>query len=147
MKITKAVNYDEVREAIKNSSKESKIYLGCDSQNVKKSTIFGLSIIIHIDGNKGGKLFVELYKTNRIKSLRERLMKEVELAVTGAFKIMDVLENRKFEIHLDVNSNPDHQSNTVCKEAIGYVVGQGFNYQIKPLAFAASSCADHCIKH
>ena len=143
----KTIDYDEVREAIKQSSESSIIYLGCDSQNSKGFTIFGLSIIIHIDGHKGGKLFVETTKVKRIQSLKQRLLKEVELAVAGAFEIMESIGDRKFEVHLDINGNPEHKSNVVCKEAIGYVVGQGFECQIKPYAFAASYASDHCVKN
>lgn len=146
LKKTKVLNYDEVRKAIRESSEKSLIYLGCDSQNIKGKTVFGIAIIIHIDGHKGGKLFTEIYKTKRIDSIRQRLLKEVELSVASAFEIIEEIGDRKFEIHLDVNGNPEHKSNEICKEAIGYVIGQGFDYQIKPFAFAASSASDHCIK-
>jgi predicted RNase H-related nuclease YkuK (DUF458 family) len=146
VQLTKELNYELVKEAIRESSQNSLIYLGCDSQNVKGKTIFGIAIIIHIDGHKGGRLFTEIYKTKRIDSIRQRLLKEVELSVSTAFKIIDDIGDRKFEIHLDVNGNAEHKSNEVCKEAIGYVIGQGFEYQIKPHAFAASSASDYCIK-
>lgn len=144
--VTKDIDYDEVKSFIENSPPDSVIYLGCDSQNVKKKTVFGLSIVVHISGSKGAKCFVKIANCKRIVSLRQRLMKEVEVSIAGAFEIIDSIGDRHFEIHLDINGNPDHKSNIVCKEAIGYVTGQGFDCKIKPDAFAASSVADHCIR-
>ena len=140
------INWDEVRSEILKSSETSSIYIGCDSKNKKKHTIFALVIVIHLDSSKGGKIFYQSMRTPRIKNLRQRLMKEVEMSVSASFEIIDVIGDRKFEVHLDVNSDPKHQSNIICKEAIGYVEGQGFYCQIKPHAFAASYCADHIVR-
>jgi uncharacterized protein len=142
-RIIQSIDMNEVREAIKNSSKESSIYVGCDSQNYKKNTTFGIAIVIHIDSSKGGKLFVEISKTERMKSMRQRLLKEVELAVMTSLELIDVIGDRYFEVHLDVNPNPKHKSNIVCKEAIGYANGQGLNCKIKPEAWCSTHCGDH----
>lgn len=147
MKVIQAIDYDEVKNYIKNSSKESAIYVGCDSQNFRLFTRFAICVIIHIDSAHGGKIFVETIKHDRIKSLKERLMKEVELAVTTSLQLIDVIGKRKFEVHLDINGNDKHKSNIVCKEAIKYVTGQGFECRIKPAAFASSHAADHLVKH
>lgn len=140
------IDWDEVREAISLSSPTSSIYIGCDSKNKKKHTIFALVVVIHLDSSKGGKVFYESMRTPRVQALRQRLMKEVEMSVTASFEIADQIGDRKFEVHLDVNGDPKHQSNIICKEAIGYVESQGFDCQIKPHAFAASYCADHIVR-
>jgi uncharacterized protein len=140
------IDWNEIREAIKNSSKSSSIYVGCDSKNKKTHTIFALVVVIHIDSSKGGKIFYESVRVPRVKAIKQRLMKEVEMSVAASFEIADVIGNRKFEIHLDVNGDPKHQSNVICKEAIGYVESQGFVCQIKPLAIASSYCADHIVR-
>jgi len=140
------LDWDEVREAVKNSSKTSSIYVGCDSKNKKAHTIFALVVVIHLDSSKGGKIYYESLRVPRIKALRQRLMKEVEMAVTASFEICDVIGDKKFEVHLDVNGDPKHQSNIVCKEAIGYVESQGFNCQIKPFAFCSSYAADMVVR-
>lgn len=145
-KITRKIDFDEIKEAIKKSSKDSSIYIGCDSQQHKKYTIFGLAIIIHIQSSKGGKMFVELSKTSRIKNMRQRLMMEVQIAVEASLNLIEEIGERKFEIHLDVNSDTRHQSSIICKEAIGYVSGQGFECKIKPDSFAATHAADHIVR-
>jgi hypothetical protein len=147
MKVTQAINYDEVRNYIKNSSKESAIYVGVDSQQFKLYTRFAIVIVIHIDSSHGGKLFVETVKTDRIKEMRQRLMKEVELAVTTSIELIDAIGKRRFEVHLDINGSDKHKSNSVCKEALAYVKGQGFTAMIKPNSWCASNAADHLVKN
>ncbi len=145
-RVTRSINYDEIGEAIRKSSKNSAIYIGCDSQQHRKHTIFGLAIIIHIESSKGGKMFVELSKAPRIKNMRQRLMMEVQIAVEASLNLIDDIGDRKFEVHLDVNTDARHQSSVICKEAIGYVSGQGFECKVKPDSFAATHAADHIVR-
>lgn len=143
---TKPIDWNEVRTAIKNSSKESSIYVGCDSQQAKRWTRFGLVVIIHIDSARGGKVFVEVSRCERITSMRERLLKEVELSVQAAYEILDEIGTRPFVIHLDINPNADYKSNSIVKEATSWCLGQGFEYAIKPDSWAASKAADHLVR-
>ncbi len=136
---------DEIRKTITGSSPESSVYIGCDSKVIKKSTIFGLALILHIDSSKGGICFARRIIEERSLPLRERLMKEVELAVDTAFHIFDLIGSRNFEIHLDINPKKEHRSHSVISQATGYVAAQGFEWQVKPAAFAASTAADYII--
>lgn len=52
-------------------------------------------------------------------------MKEVDYAVLTALSIIDVIGNRKLEVHLDINPNENYKSNIIVKEAVGYVLAQG----------------------
>lgn len=142
-KILISIDWNEVRKAIIDSSEQSSIYIGCDSQHRKFKTIFGLAVVLHIDSCKGGRMFVETSSMKKMTSLRQKLLKEVELAVTGALQIIDIVGKRKFELHLDVSSDPKNASSIICKEAIGYVTAQGLDCVIKPNAFVATHCADH----
>lgn len=145
-RITRAIDWDDLKEYIKNTPQTSTIYVGVDSQNHKGYTSFGLAIIVHIESSKGGHMFVETSKTARIRSMRERLMKEVEIVVDASMKLLDLVGTRGFEIHLDLNSSPEHKSNVIVKEAIGWVESMGFPYKIKPEAFAATHCADALVQ-
>ena len=141
-KITKTINWDEVKEYIRQTPATSTIYVGVDSKPHKGHTTFGLAVVVHIESSKGGHMFVEVSKTARIRSVRERLMKEVELVVEASMKLLDIVGKRGFQVHLDINPDPIHKSNSIAKEAIGYVTGQGFECVLKPGSFAASHCAD-----
>ena len=64
-------------------------------------------------------------------------------AVDIASKIIDEIEDRHFELHLDLNTDPKYKSSTAVKEAIGFVLGMlGIKAKVKPNAWASSSAAD-----
>ncbi len=136
-------DYKKIREFIRSTSKESSIYVGCDSKQKTGSTIFVVAIVVHIDSNRGAKVFFEIKKERRINSLRERLMREVDYAVLTALNIMDAVEDRPFEVHLDINPDDNYRSSVVVKEAIGYVRAQGLKPVLKPDSIAAYAVADY----
>ena len=133
---------EEVREFIRSSSEESAIYVGCDSRQFKDSTIFVTVVVVHINSNHGAKIFWQVDRVKRISSIRQRLLEEVDRAVYTALMIADVVGDRPFEVHLDINPNPDHRSSVILKEAVGYVLAQGLKPVLKPDAIAATAVAD-----
>lgn len=145
-KVLRSINWDETKKAIRESSKETAIYVGCDSRQRKKNTYFAIVIILHLDGCHGAKVFTEAIQTRKITSLRERLLKEVEFASQAALNIVDHVGDRKFEVHLDINSDPEHKSNIVHSEAVGWIKGLGMEVFTKPDGFAATHCADHLVR-
>lgn len=132
----------EVRDFIACSSEESAIYVGCDSRQFRAKTIFVTVVVVHINSNHGAKIFWKVERVRRITSIRQRLLEEVNRAVYTALMIADVVGNRPFEVHLDINPNPDHRSSVIVKEAVGYVLAQGLKPVLKPDAIAASAVAD-----
>jgi uncharacterized protein len=139
--------YDEARTAIINSGPSSSVYVGTDSIRYKKGgkwfAKYSTVIVLHMDSKHGCKLFHESVSMPDYGNLKQRLLNEVTFAITAATEIIDVIGNRHIEIHLDINPSPEHKSNVVVKEALGYVLGSlGLNAKIKPNAFAASYAAD-----
>ncbi|ADC89603.1 protein of unknown function DUF458 [Thermocrinis albus DSM 14484] len=139
----KITDIQEVREFIERSSPKTAIYVGCDSRQVGDFTVFVTVVVVHIDSCRGAKIFWQVDKVRRIRSLRQRLMEEVNRAVYMALQIVDVVGERPFEVHLDINPNPQHSSSVILREAIGYVMAQGLKPVVKPRAIAASSVADY----
>lgn len=139
------LDYVQLRKDIQRSPETSSVYIGCDSKLVNGSTLFGLVVIIHIESSKGGKCYAQKFHERRRLALRERLLKEVDMAVGAAFEVCDAVGPRNFELHLDINPKREHKSNTVMSQATGYVAAQGFDFQVKPNAFAASTAADYLI--
>ncbi len=133
---------EEVREFIRETSEDSAIYVGCDSRQLRDKTIFVTVVVVHIGSKHGAKIFWQVDKVGRIRSIRQRLMEEVNRAVYTALMIADVVEDRPFEVHLDINPNPDHRSSVILKEAVGYVLAQGLKPVLKPDAIAATAVAD-----
>ena len=144
--------YEEAKQAILSSSPQSSVYIGCDSIRFRKNkqwyAKYSTVIIIHMDSKKGGRLFHESVDMPDYGNLKQRLLMEVQLAVSTATEIIDVIGDRHFEIHLDINPNPNHKSNVAVKEALGWVRGSlGVDAKIKPSAFAATHAADHAVRH
>lgn len=139
------LDYHKLRLDISQSPETSGVYIGCDSRLDREMTLFGLVVIVHIESSKGGRCYAEKYREQRRMQMKERLMKEVELSVGCAFELCDIIGDRNFEIHLDINPRQEHKSFAVMGNATGYVTAQGFDYRIKPNAFAASTAADYLI--
>ena len=75
------------------------------------------------------------------------MITEVAKSIQIAYELCDLLDQYDvdLEVHADINSNPQFESNVALKEAIGYIMGMGFAFKVKPDAFASSSCADKLV--
>jgi len=145
------LDLEVVKTYIKNQSKETKIYLGCDSERLRMNNVwyadYILIVVVHIDGKHGCKLFGEIIRERdydqKINRPRYRLMNEAYKLSELYINLFDVLEDRDVEVHLDINPNEIHGSSCVVQEAIGYIRGTcNVIPMIKPNAFAASYAAD-----
>ena len=143
---------EQAKQAILDSSLSSSVYIGCDSIRFRKNkqwyAKYSTVVIVHMDTKKGGRIFHTSVDMPDYGNLKQRLQKEVQLAVTTATEIVDVIGDRHFEIHLDINPNPNHKSSVAVKEALGWVKGSlGMDAKIKPHSFAATHAADHVVRH
>ena len=151
----KKINIDEVRAFIESQTPETKIYLGCDSERLRIDgewyADYVLAIVVHINGNNGCKLFGEVQR-ERVWDAKPgkpamRLMTEVYKVSELFQQLIDALEDRYVEVHLDINPDEHYGSSCVVQQAIGYVRGTcNVMPMIKPKAFAASYAADR-LKH
>lgn len=143
---------EEAKKAILESSKESSVYIGCDSIRFRKNGMwhakYSTVVIVHMDSKHGCKLFHTSQDMPDFGNLKQRLLNEVQFAVMTATEIVEVLGDRHMEIHLDINPNPKHKSSVAVKEALGWVKGSlGIDAKIKPSSFAATHAADHAVRH
>lgn len=147
----KKFNIDDVIEYIRNSSNESKIYIGCDSEKIKVKNVWYADyitvVVIHIDGNHGCKIFGNIERERDYDVIKKkpinRLRNEVYKAANMYLNLHDVIGDREVEIHLDLNPNTEHFSSSIVPHAIGYIKGVcNQTPKIKPFAFAASYGAD-----
>lgn len=145
------INVEEVKAFIESQSPQTKIYIGGDSERISINNIwyadYTLVIVAHINGNQGCKVFGEIQR-ERIFDTREdrprmRLMTEVMKIAELYLKLQDVLEDRKVEVHIDINPNEHFGSSCVINEAVGYIRGMcNVTPIVKPNAWCASRCAD-----
>ena len=123
-----------------------KVCIGSDSQ-VTSGTIEMATVIVFLREKKGGFMYISSYKTDKVMSLRERMINEVARSVEVAYALCDLLDtyNVELEVHADINTDPNFKSNVALKEAMGYILGMGFKFKAKPDAFASSCCADKMV--
>ena len=123
------------------------VYVGTDSQQDRQRTQFVTVIVIHTP-TKGGRAFYTVESVPRIKSLRERLLKEVWMSVQLALEITGFIgEESRLEVHVDANPSTKFKSSQYVKELTSLVVSQGFECMLKPDAWAAMHVADHVVKY
>lgn len=151
----KNLNIEEISKFIAKQSPETRIYIGADSERVTIDGVnyadYTLAIVVHIDGNKGCKVFGSIERERDYDQRKDRpamrLMNEVYKVADLFHKLEEVLVDREIQIHLDLNESELHGSSCVVQQAVGYIKGVcGVSPLVKPDAFAASFAADR-MKH
>jgi len=147
----KQFDIEEVKDYIRQSSPETRVYLGADSERVKVGdkwfADYTLAVVVHIDGNHGCKIFGSVTRERdwdqKANKPSMRLMQEVYKVSDLFHELADVLEDRHVEVHLDINPSERYKSSAVVQQAVGYIKGTcNIDAQVKPNAFAASYAAD-----
>lgn len=139
----------EVEAAIireKKLGNQLKVCIGTDSQ-VKGMVTEYATVIVFVRHKKGGFMFINQERRKNLISLKERMITEVAMSVDIAYRLCDLLDRHMIdlEVHADINTNPQFESNSALKEATGYILGMGFCFKAKPEAFASSYCADKIV--
>lgn len=137
-----------------------KVSIGTDSQKsgAKGNYKFATVIVIETSEDLGGgtivgrgAMVISATYYNQFKSLRtdkelvnERMVFEVSKSVEIAYELAPLLDlyDIPMEIHADINPDPMYDSNKALQHAIGYILGMGYSFKVKPDAFAASNAAD-----
>jgi len=122
------------------------IYIGTDSFLSKDKCTFASAICLHgAEGQSGGKYFFRKVrlKQNNFSGLAFRILKEVQQTIELAMTVAEHIPDAEIELHLDIS--PSHEQNGTSPYAdmlTGYAKGSGFNFKIKPNAWASQSVAD-----
>ena len=135
-----------------------KVSIGTDSQKLSK-TLYRFATVILISTSedlgggvivgRGGMIIAATYyhdfkQANSKELVNERMVYEVGKSVEVAYEIAPLLDlyDIKMEIHADINPDPKHESNKALQQAVGYILGMGYEFKVKPDAWAASNAAD-----
>ena len=123
-----------------------KVCIGTDSQVYGSHTEFA-TVIVFLRKKSGGFMFIHNETTTIRYAIKERLLLEVSKSIEIAYELCGLFTDYdiEMEVHADINTDPQFQSNTALKEAMGYILGMGFAFKAKPEAFASSCCADKIV--
>jgi predicted RNase H-related nuclease YkuK (DUF458 family) len=149
----KKFDLEQIREFIRNTSEETSIYIGADSERYRAKkgghwiADYTLAVVIHHDSCRGCKVFGEVVTERDYDQKQDkpamRLMNEVMKAAQLYLDLAEAIGDRHFEVHLDINPDMKHGSSCVAQQAVGYIRGMcNVVPMIKPDAFAASYAAD-----
>ena len=139
--------------------------IGTDSKRRNGGYQFATALILKITENigndrfgrpihqgRGGIVMGANYFDQTLKKgkdgVKERMLIEVAKTIEVAYDISPLLDlyGVKLEIHADVNPDIKWESNKAFSEAVGYMMGMGYDFKVKPDAFAASSGADKLLR-
>lgn len=133
-----------------------KVSVGTDSQKVggeyKFATVIlittyedlGNGIVVGRGGMIVSSVFNHKFKKTNKELVNERMVYEVSKSIEVAYEIAPLLDlyEIKLEVHADINPDPTYESNKALQQAVGYILGMGYDFKVKPLSYCASSCAD-----
>lgn len=124
-----------------------KVCIGTDSQVKQNYTEFATAIVF-VREKSGGFMYFKHDKNKHVFSLKERMIQEVAKSIEIAYELCPIFEkyHLELEIHADINTDPKFKSNDALKEAMGYIIGMGYQFKAKPDAFASSSCANKAVQ-
>jgi len=141
---------------VKSLGHDLQVSVGTDSQRNGRGYKAATVILIHTSEDlgggtnvgRGGKMIqaeypLPVYQKGK-EGVNERMIAEVGKSIEVATLIAPLLDeyNIKLEIHADINPNPKWESNKALSAAVGWILGSGYGFKIKPESFAASNCGD-----
>ena len=125
-----------------------RVAVGTDSQVTTIGYNFATVILVITEGS-GGMIIGATYHDPLLpkgkKGINQRMIKEVSKSIEVAYEISELLDLYEIPLEIHADNNPNiarGASNVALSEAAGYILGMGYEFKIKPDAWAASSCAD-----
>lgn len=93
-------------------------------------------------------MYIHNETTKQKMSIKQRMLMEVSKSIEVAYALCNIFSRYSvdMEVHADINTNPNFKSNDALKEAMGYIIGMGFAFKVKPDAFASSNCANKVVQ-
>lgn len=134
-----------VRETMRQEG-DWEVHIGTDSQQSGAKTNFVTVLVVRNLG-KGARAFYHKDSEPRIKTLRDRLLKEVWLSCELGMELSPMLGSKVgLTVHIDANPDVKFRSSDHIKELCGMATGMGFRTEIKPDSWVATHVADHIVK-
>ena len=133
----------DIKEFVRANTRDGQeVHVGTDSLQHGRYTDF-VTVVVILNPPKGGRVVSQRLIVPRMKSLRERLTREVWLST----ELSMTLDQPNLTIHIDANAKEKYPSSKYLQELVGMVVGQGFKALWKPDSWAATHVADHAVRY
>ena len=143
----KSINFYDILNILKyHAISGSKIFIGSDSFVSHKNICFASAICLY-GSDQGSRYFFFKDKVDKrlYTPLISRITEETRRSLEIACFLMDEynFDPKIFELHLDVSPFGTGNATSKFSDMLkGYVQGYGFEYKIKPNAWASQSIAD-----
>ncbi len=124
-----------------NTNPEVEVYIGCDSQNHGKTTVYVSTVLFRYKNNGAHVIYLK-EKVERIYDMWARLWAELERSVKLALFLQNTCGINIKQIDMDYNQDPDYPSSKLYKAASGYAESMGFDARAKPELLMATWAAN-----
>lgn len=155
---TLEVNLKEIIKDLKMMGHEYIICIGTDSQRNGRRYKFATVVVVRTRQNlgsgvyvgRGGKMIEADYFVDGLvkgkAGVKERMTLEVAKSIEVAYSLSNLFKDFGIvpQIHADINPDSRWESNKAMNEAVGYILGMGYEFKIKPDSWASSFGADRC---
>lgn len=141
-------------EQMKKYDSSFKIIVGTDSQNFSDTKM--VTVIAIICEGHGGIFFYEITRQPIIRDVRTKLHVETNESLRIATQLVDLMEDNKeyeevylnstFSIHVDAGKSEKGKTKELIPELVGWIKSCGYDCEVKPESFVASSIADKISK-
>ena len=154
------VNMEQVATLLSEYLKErghdvsNHIVIGTDSQNFSDTKVV-VVIAVYTEG-KGGKFFYDITRIKRISNVRQKLHMETSMSLDYAEKLITEFDKIKEATGFDysdycyvgihVDAGYKGPSGEVIPELVGWIKAMGYDVEVKPESFVASTIADRISK-
>lgn len=130
------------------------IMIGSDSQNFDYTkSVTAIAMVCH---GHGGIFFYEVSKGPLIRDVRSKLYAETQASLEAASNLISLLEaddsytemydTCPISIHVDAGNSRHGRTLALIPEIVGWVRSLGYDCEVKPDSYVASSIADKISK-
>lgn len=155
------VTLEKVAEIINNYYNNCKKYesdiniiVGTDSQNFSDTKVV-IVVAVQCVGH-GGIYFYDIQRVKKIENVSVKLNYETTQSLQYADRLLDILlsnetysellSNTKITIHVDAGRSDKGKTKDLIPGIVGWIKSCGYDYEVKPDSFVASSIADKISK-
>ena len=141
-------------EQMKKFDSSFKIIVGTDSQNFSDTKM--VTVIAVVCEGHGGIFFYEITRQPIIRDVRTKLHVETNESLRIATQLVDLMEanneyaevylNSTFSIHVYAGKSEKGKTKELIPELVGWIKSCGYDCEVKPESFVASSIADKISK-